>query len=257
MFRHAIVRKPGRNFPDGLTSGRLGVPSFEKALDQHLGYCQALELCGLRVTVLEADLRHPDGTFVEDTAVLTPGSAILTRPGAPSREGEVAEIQESLGRFFRTLHQIRAPGTLEGGDICQAENHFFIGISARTNEAGGRQLAEFLASEGHTSSFVDIRGFQTVLHLKSGIAYLGDNHLVVSEELSGHVDFRGYNLIRVNAAERYAANCVRINDRVLVPAGFPGLRESLERLGYAVLPLDMSEFEKMDGGLSCLSLRFY
>ncbi|MFZ0960385.1 MAG: arginine deiminase family protein [Terriglobia bacterium] len=256
MFRNAIVRKPGKNFPEGLTSGKLGVPSYEKALDQHHGYCQALELCGLRVTVLEADLRHADSTFVEDTAVLTPTSAILTRPGAPSRQGEVAEIHEPLGRFFPAIHQIRAPGTLEGGDICQAENHFFIGISERTNEEGGRQLAELLAHEGRTSSFVDIRGFENVLHLKSGIAYLGDNHLVISEELREHPHFRGYNLIGVNARESYAANCLRINDRVLVPEGFPRLRESIERLGYAVLALDMSEFEKMDGGLSCLSLRF-
>ncbi len=256
MFRNAIVRKPGRNFSDGLTSGMLGVPSYEKALDQHLRYCQALELCGLRVTVLEADLRYPDATFVEDTAVLTPNSAILTRPGARSREGEVAEIYDPLAQFFRAFHQIRAPGTLDGGDICQAENHFFIGISGRTNQEGGQQLAELLAREGHTSSFVDIRGFATVLHLKSGIAYLGDNHLVASEELHGHLHFRGYNLIGVSATESYAANCLRINDRVLVPAGFPDLRDSLERLGYAVLSLEMSEFEKMDGGLSCLSLRF-
>lgn len=256
MFRNAIVRKPGRNFSDGLTSGRLGVPSYEKALDQHLRYCQALELCGLRVTVLEADLRHPDATFVEDTAVLTPNSAILTRPGAQSREGEVAEIRGPLGGFFRSLRQIRAPGTLDGGDICQAENHFFIGISGRTNEEGGQQLAGLLAREGHTSSFVDIREMQNVLHLKSGLAYIGDNHLVVNEELSRHAHFRGFDLVRVNATESYAANCLRINDRVLVPAGFPGLRDSLERLGYAVLSLEMSEFEKMDGGLSCLSLRF-
>ena len=256
MFRNAIVRKPGRNFSDGLSGGRLGVPSYEKALDQHLRYCQALELCGLRVTVLKADLRYPDATFVEDTAVLTPNSAILTLPGARSREGEVAEIHDHLGRFFRAFHQICAPGTLDGGDICQAENHFFIGISGRTNQEGGQQLAELLAREGHTSSFVDIRGMNNVLHLKSGLAYMGDNHLVVSEELSRHVHFRGYSLVCVNAAESYAANCLRVNDRVLVPAGFPGLRDSIERLGYAVLPLEMSEFEKMDGGLSCLSLRF-
>jgi dimethylargininase len=95
-----------------------------------------------------------------------------------------------------------------------------------------------------------------VLHLKSDLAYLGDNRLVVSEELSRHAHFRSFNLVRVNATESYAANCLRNNDRVLVPAGFPGLRDSLERLGYAVLSLEMSEFEKMDGGLSCLSLRF-
>jgi dimethylargininase len=256
LFSNAIVRKPGRNFSEGLTTGRLGIPSYQKALDQHLRYCEALELCGLRVTMLEPDLEHPDATFVEDTAVLTRHAAILTRPGAQSREGEVAGIREPLGRFFRTFHRICAPGTLDGGDVCQAENHFFIGISGRTNEEGGQQLAGFLARDGYTSSFVDIRGRIDVLHLKSGVAYIGNNHVVVNEDLSRHVQFRGYNIVRVSAEESYAANCLRINERVFVPAGFPGLENSLRQLGYAVLPLDMSEFEKMDGGLSCLSLRF-
>jgi dimethylargininase len=256
LFKNAIVRRPGRNFADGLTTGTLGAPIYEKALEQHIRYCEALESCGLRVTILEADLRHPDSTFVEDTAVLTHTSAILTRPGAKSREEEVPGIREVLGRFFRTLYQIRAPGTLDGGDICEVESRFFIGLSQRTNEEGGQQLARFLAHEGYTSSLVDIRGMKNILHLKSAVAYIGDNNLVVTEELFRHAQFLGYKLIRVNAEESYAANCLRVNDRVFLPAGFPGLEDSLKRLGYAVFPLDMSEFQKMDGGLSCLSLRF-
>ena len=256
LFSKAITRKPGGNFSDGLTTGSLGVPSYSKALDQHLHYCKALELCGLQVMTLEADLQHPDATFVEDTAILTRYRAVLTRPGAKSREGEVAQIREPLGHSFRTFHQIHAPGTLDGGDVCEAENHFFIGISRRTNEEGARQLSEFLALEGHTSSLVDIRGMNGILHLKSGLTYIGNNYLIVNTELSSHLQFRDYNLLRVEAEESYAANCLRINDRVLVPSGFPGLENSLKRLGYTVLPLDISEFEKMDGGLTCLSLRF-
>ena len=256
MFKNAIVRMPGSNFALGLTSGALGVPVYAKALEQHRRYIAALESCGLQVTTLAADLQHPDSTFVEDTAVLTRASAILMRPGARSREGEVAGIREPLSRFFSTLHQIQAPGTLDGGDICEAENHFFIGISARTNEEGGRQLAAFLAREGCTSSFVDVRGIRGILHLKSGITYLGNHNLVVIDELAGRPEFRGYNLIRVVPQENYAANCLRLNDRVLVPAGFPNLTGRLQHLGCAVLPLEMSEFQKMDGGLSCLSLRF-
>ena len=247
---------PGSNFALGLTSGALGVPVYAKALEQHRRYIAALESCGLQVTTLAADLQHPDSTFVEDTAVLTRASAILMRPGARSREGEVAGIREPLSRFFSTLHQIQAPGTLDGGDICEAENHFFIGVSARTNEEGGRQLAAFLAREGCTSSFVDVRGIRGILHLKSGITYLGNHNLVVIDELAGRPEFRSYNLIRVVPQENYAANCLRLNDRVLVPAGFPDLTSRLQHLGCAVLPLEMSEFQKMDGGLSCLSLRF-
>ena len=256
MFTNAIVRTPGENFVNGLTSASLGAPNYERALQQHCRYCEALERCGLRVTHLDRDLRYPDSTFVEDTAVLTSGSAILTRPGARSRQGEVATIRGPLEQFFPTVYQINAPGTLEGGDVCQAESHFFIGISQRTNEEGGRQLEEFLVREGCTSTFVDIRGIKSLLHLKSGMAYIGDNNLVVIEALAGDDRFHQYNLITVKPGESYAANCVRVNDYVLLPAGNPGQEASLGQLGYKVLPLDVSEFQRMDGGVSCLSLRF-
>jgi len=256
MFRNAIVRPPDSRFAKGLTTAGLGAPILGKALEQHARYCEALEGCGLSLTRLDPDPRFPDGTFVEDDAVLTPGCAILTRPGAESRQGEVAGIREALGRFHRTFRVIEAPGTVDGGDICEAEDHFFIGVSERTNEDGARQLAGFLEKEGFTASFVDIRKTRGFLHLKSGIAYLGDRRLVLIEPLAGREEFRGYDAVCVEPPEGYAANCVRINDRVLLAAGFPALERSLAGLGYRVVPLDMSEFRKMDGGLSCLSLRF-
>jgi len=256
LFRHAIVRPPAENFADGLTSSVLGKPDWALALAQHQAYCRALESCGLALLRLPPDAQHPDSTFVEDTAVLTPRMAVLTRPGASSRLGEVAGIREPVQRFYSNVHEIQLPGTLDGGDICEAGSHFFIGISHRTNEDGARQLAEFLAADGHTSSTVDIRAMDSILHLKSGIAYLENNDLVVMAELAGREEFAGYNLIPISADESYACNCLRVNDIVLVPAGFPGLTAELERRGYPILPLEMSEFRKMDGGLSCLSLRF-
>jgi len=256
LFQHAIVRAPGENFADGLTTSDLGQPDFSKVLAQHDAYCDALERCGLHLTRLDADLEHPDSAFVEDTAVLTAKSAILARPGAASRLGEVAGIRETVERFYSTIHEIKSPGTLDGGDICEAGSHFFIGISHRTNAEGARQLGKFLAAEGYTSSIVDIRGMTSILHLKSGIAYLDNNNLVVMEELAGRREFAGYNLVRVPAEESYACNCVLVNDRVLLPSGFPRLNAALTSLGYRPLLLDMSEFRKMDGGLSCLSLRF-
>jgi len=256
MFRNAIVRPPDSRFAEGLTTAGLGAPILERALEQHARYCEALERCGLFLTRLDPDPRFPDGTFVEDAAVLTPGCAIVTRPGAESRQGEVAEIREALARFYRSIRAIEAPGTVDGGDICDAEGHFFIGISERTNEAGARQLAGFLEKEGYTSSFVDVRKTRGLLHLKSGIAYLGDRRLVLIDALAGREEFRGYDVVRVEASEEYAANCVRVNDRVFLAAGFPALEKSLIRLGCKVVPLEMSEFRKMDGGLSCLSLRF-
>lgn len=256
MFKHAIVRPPGANFAQGLTTAERGAPIFEKALEQHEGYCQALQRCGLALTRLEADLGYPDSTFVEDTAILTERGAILTRPGATSREGEVASIKEALARFYPSLPAIASPGTLDGGDVCQAGDHFFIGISERTNEEGARQLAGFLAQEEYTSACIDIRGIGSILHLKSGLAYLGDNRLVLIDALAEQQAFRGYDLVRVDAAESYAANCLRVNETVLLAARYPALLSAVRNLGYRVITLEMSEFRKMDGGLSCLSLRF-
>ena len=256
MFSRAVVRPPSSNFAEGLTSGRLGAPIYARALRQHEAYCTALEQCGLKVFRLEPDDGYPDSTFVEDAAVITERGAILTRPGAPSRIGEVASAREALAQFYSTLSFIRAPGTLDGGDVCEAGNHFFIGISRRTNENGAGQLADWLASLDYTSSFVDIRKVNGILHLKSGLAYLGDNRMVVIDALSNCEDFRAYDRIDVNDHEEYAANCVRVNGHVLTAAGHPELEKKLGELAYETIALEMSEFRKMDGGVSCLSLRF-
>jgi dimethylargininase len=254
MFTRAIVRPPAPNFSEGLTTGSLGVPDYERALKQHEAYCSALERSGLTLTKLKPDPNYPDSTFVEDAAIVTKRSAILTRPGAPSRRREVTSMRYALADFFPVLPGIQAPGTLDGGDVCKAENHFFIGISERTNEAGARQLAEFLAPHAYTAGFVEIRGVNA-LHLKSGLAYLGDNRLVVTEAIASRAEF-AYELIRVTADELYAANCVRVNDYVLVAAEYPKFERRLKELGYQTIAVEMSEFQKMDGGLSCLSLRF-
>src|SRR5271157_733453 len=172
---------PGENFADGLTTVNFGKPDFSKVLVQHAAYCDALEQCGMQLVRLNADLDHSDSTFVEDTAVLTGKSAILARPGAPTRLGEVAAIRGTIERFYTNIRTIEAPATLDGGDICEAGSHFFIGVSHRTNEKGARQLGEFLAADGFTSSVVDIRTMTSILHLKSGIAYLYNQKLVIME----------------------------------------------------------------------------
>jgi dimethylargininase len=256
VFKHAIVRLPGTNFAQGLTSVQLGAPLYDKVLQQHALYCEALRECGLKLTTLDAELDHPDSTFVEDTAVLTADSAILARPGARSRQGEVAAIRPALHSFFPAMLEIEAPGTLDGGDICEADHRFFLGLSQRTNEEGARQLATHLAREGYASAVIDVRGMSSILHFKSGVSYIGENTLVVMEEMADHELFEGYELIRVTEQESYAANCVRVNERVLVAAGYPLLRAELKGRGFEPLELEMSEFQKMDGGLSCLSLRF-
>ena len=280
MFTRAIVRPPAPNFSEGLTTvdpeAGLGRPQFERAVEQHEAYCAALERCGLTLTRLEPDPNYPDSTFVEDTAILTErlneGSkhcAVITRPGAPSRRGEVIQIQAVLADLYPEVFSINEPGTLDGGDVCQAGNNFFIGLSERTNEAGAQQLADLLAPLGYTSSFVDIRKIDGLLHLKSGLAYLGDDRLVVTEELYDGLasesqtnavrydhTFTDFALVRVNSEQAYAANCIRVNDYVLLAAGYQSFEETLREFGYQTIALEMSEFQKMDGGLSCLSLRF-
>jgi dimethylargininase len=256
-FTKAIVRLPGANFAQGLTtSGPFSGPDLALALEQHAAYCRALEACGVEVTVMAADENHPDGTFVEDTFVIAERVAIATRPGAKSRMHEVAAVAALLRRFKGKLEQIEPPGTLDGGDVCQADNHFLIGLSTRTNEAGAQQLAGILASHQYTASIVDIRGHPSLLHLKSGIAYLGDRRFLVAPGFPPHKAISVHDKIEVAALEAYAANSVRVNDDVLIAAGFPGLASTLAGLGYRIRALDMTEFGKMDGGLSCLSLRF-
>ena len=257
MFTHALVSPPAPNFAKGLTTvTHLGAPDYERALEQHDAYCAALEQCGLALTRLPADHDHPDSTFVEDTAVIVNDCAVLSRPGAASRLGEVTRMRETLRSFFPTLYEIQPPGTLDGGDVCEAGRNLFIGISERTNEAGAAQLTQIVARVGYTASLVDIRNTRALLHLKSGISYLGDNRLVIIEALANRSEFAGYELVEADARDEYAANCVRVNHHVLLACGYPRLAQQLRELGQQIIEIEMSEFQKMDGGLSCLSLRF-
>ena len=253
MFRHAIVRTPSASMIHGLTSAGLGAPDYPTALDQHRRYVRALEACGLTVTVLPAEENFPDATFVEDTAVLTPRCAVITRPGAPSRRGETAAIEGALGRFHPVLERIQAPGTLDGGDVMLVGDHAYIGLSGRTNREGARQLIAILGRYGMTGSTVPLKH---VLHLKTGVSYLGGNLLAASGEFLSEPQFRAFDLLPIADDERHAANCLWVNGRVLVPDGFPKTGAAIAAAGCPTVALAVSEFQKLDGGLSCLSLRF-
>lgn len=268
MFANAVVRPPAPNFAEGLTTAGLGAPDYQRALKQHEAYCAALEKCGLTLIRLDPDPNYPDSCFVEDTAVIIPEfafrrdrvpmptQAVVARPGAGSRLGEAVHMNSALRQIVPGFVQIQPPGTLDGGDVCEAGEHYFIGVSARTNENGAEQLAQFVTAHGYTAGFIDIRGSDSLLHLKSGLAYLGDNRVVVSEALAGLKELEDYEVVPVPPGAEYAANCVRVNEYVLVAAGYEDFEQRLSRLGYRILGLDMSEFQKMDGGLSCLSLRW-
>lgn len=252
-FTKAIVRPPGPSLVHGLTSADLGHPDYRLAIRQHEAYREALLACGLAVICLDADDEHPDSTFVEDVALLTPHCAIITLPGAPSRRDETAAIEPVLHELFSVVEHVKPPGTVDGGDILMTGNHFFIGLSARTNFDGARQVIDILNSHGLSGSTVPLTD---LLHLKSAIACLDDDVLVVGEALAGRSQFAGFERIVVEPDESYAANCLWINGTVLVADGYPKTTAAIEARGYQTIVLDVSEFRKLDGGLSCLSLRY-
>ena len=179
-FNHVIVRRPCKAMVEGITSGLYpGKPDYALALKEHDSYIEALKQCDVDVTVLEADERYPDSCFVEDPALITSKCAIITNPGAASRNGEKNEIIGAIRKFFDDDHieYIQDPGTLEGGDVMMVGDHFYVGRSARTNEEGIRQLTEILAKYGLTCSEVTL---EKVLHLKTGVNYLENNNMLVS-----------------------------------------------------------------------------
>ncbi|WP_019528331.1 dimethylarginine dimethylaminohydrolase family protein [Dasania marina] len=253
MFSHAIVRTPCPNLIAGISTASLGQPDYQLALQQHQRYIEALEQCGLAVTVLPADNDFPDSCFVEDAALCTPNCAIITNPGAASRQGEVVDMARHIPSFYQAIETIEAPGTVEAGDIMMVGNHYYIGLSARTNEQGAQQMIAHLVKHGHSGSVVTL---SEVLHLKTGLGYLENNNLLACGEFLTKPEFQQYTLLEVDPSESYAANSVWVNDTVLVPAGYPKTQQLIEDQGYKTLAVDVSEFRKVDGGLSCLSLRF-
>ena len=256
MFKNTIVRRPCRAMVEGITSApELGKPDHDLALRQHDAYIEALKRCGVEVTVLPADERYPDSCFVEDPAVITRKCAIITNPGAPSRNGEKDEIIGAVRKFFSDdqIEYIQSPGTLEGGDVMMVGDHFYVGRSARTNEEGIRQFIAILEKHGLSGSEVTL---EEVLHLKTGVNYLENGNMLVAGEFVDKPDFAKYNRVEIPVEEAYAANCIWVNGTVIVPDGFPAVKAAVESLGYPVLLVDTSEFRKIDGGLSCLSLRF-
>lgn len=253
MFKQLIVKKTGKSYLNGLTTSDLGEPNYSKLLTQHDAYIAALEMCDVAIKVLPTSEDYPDSTFVEDTAVLTSNFAVITNPGAKSRNGEAKEMEQTLKEFYSDIHYINAPGTLDGGDVLQIDRNFYIGISDRTNEDGANQLKSIVESSGYKATIVPLKEF---FHLKSGVSYLGNNLIVAAGEFVEHPVFAQYQKIIVPPEEEYSANCIRVNDFVIFPKGFEKTKKQLNDAGYKTIEVDMTEFQKHDGGLSCLSLRF-
>lgn len=253
MFENVIVRKPGKSLINGIGPGTLGEVDYEKALKQHETYVSTLKKTGVKVTEVESLEEYPDSCFVEDTAVLTKKCAIICNLGAESRKGEQVSISKVLGKFYDNIEEIKSPGTVEGGDVMMVGDHFYIGISARTNQEGAKQFIEILEKYDLSGTAVPLN---EMLHLKTGLAYLENNNLLIAGEFIENPMFKDFNKIIIPEDEGYAANCIWMNGYVLVPMGYPKVKKLIESLNYKVIEVDTSEYKKLDGGLSCLSLRF-
>ena len=186
-FSRAIVREPGPSLIHGITTANLGVPDYSLALEEHRAYVQTLTECGLTVTTLPPDDHHPDSTFVEDTALLTPECAIIMRPGALARRDETIGMENVIRGFFKKIERVEAPGTADAGDILMVGSHYYIGLSQRTNLHGATQIIKILKSHEMTGSTVPL---ERVLHLKSGVAFLENNTMVVAGEFKARPEFK-------------------------------------------------------------------
>ena len=252
-FTHAVVRQPAKSVIKGLRAVDIGSPDYDQMICDHDDYVEALMSAGVEVINLTALNEFPDGQFVEDTALCLPKAAILMRPGAPSRLGEVNEIAPKLNELFEDVYKIDDHGSIEGGDILVTGKEILVGRSARTDEKGVRQLSEIVTPLGYV-----IREVFTppeILHFKTDCSLLGPYEILSTKRLQSSGCFDGYSVINVADGEEAAANAIRVNDYVIMPAGFPRTKAILEEHGYKVKVINNTECAKLDGGMSCLSLR--
>ena len=253
-FSHAIVRAAGPRFVDGLRANDRGAPDIELFQEQHAAYVAALASTGATVIQLDALDDYPDSIFVEDTALCLPEGAIVLRPGAPSRLGETGAIAPALACFYPELITLEGPGFVEGGDILVTASEILVGRSARTDTDGIAELRARVGSWGYR-----LREVETppgVLHFKTDCSLLDDATILATPRLAATGCFDQYRVITTAEGEDAAANTIRFNNLVLMPAGFQGTADRLTAAGYTVREIGNSEAAKLDGGMSCLSLRF-
>ena len=222
-----------------------------KAVEQHRNYEACLSELGANITSLAADPAFPDGVFVEDPAIVLDEIAIVTRPGAESRRGETVSVAEALAPF-RDLRTIQEPATLEGGDVVRVGKTLFVGLSSRTSQEGISQLRALLEPFGYRVVAVEVRG---CLHLKSGACWAGGDVILANRNWIDASPFRDFNIIDVPDEEPSAADVLPIGDTLLVPANFVRTCELLAAV-TRVRPIDVSELQKAEAGVTCMSLLF-
>lgn len=253
-FTNAITRVPADSVADGLRAVDTGNPSGAAFRDEHALYVKALEAAGLSVDVLPQLEAYPDSCFVEDPAFCLPEGAIQLRPGAASREGEGKEIRAALEARYDKVVELPGSGYVDGGDILMLDDVILIGLSARTNREGADAFAALLEDWGYSAKVCETP--DGVLHFKTACSTLGDGVILATEVMAKSGFFEGRKVVVVPEGEDYAANVIRVNDVVLVPEGYPKTLAAIEAAGFKTVVLPTHEARKVDGGLSCLSLRF-
>ena len=252
-MRRAIVRQPGAEMAEGERSFLDRQPiDFELAEAQHGAYCQTLRELGCEPLVLPALAGFPDAPFVEDMAIVLPEVAVLTRTGAESRRAEQTSVEQALSPF-REFVRIEEPSTLDGGDVFLANQTLFVGQSGRTNHAGLKQLAHLVLAHGFRVKAVEVT---EALHLRTGCTWLGGDHLLINRNWINAERLSEYQLIDVDPSEPFAGTALTIGETVMMTASAPRTIERVRAAGYEVREVDITEFEKAEAGLTCLSLVF-
>lgn len=252
-YGQAIARIPASTCAKGLTTSHLGAPDYDKTLKQFDDYIHTLLALGLTVTTLPDQAGFPDSHFVEDTAIIAPEFALITHPGAVSRRGEIHTIAPVIARHRVVMEFMSEKAHMDGGDVLMVDKQFFVGLSSRTNEAGLSELSKLAENYGYKVHAIEV---SDGLHLKSIVNYVGKNTLLLNEEGIRHPAFKGFEHIVLTKEEEYAGNTLWINNNLITPKGYPDTLKKLQNLNLPITILDTSEFRKMDGGLTCLSLRF-
>jgi dimethylargininase len=217
---------------------------------QHHEYVELLKALGCTVIELPAESDLPDSVFVEDTAVILPELAIITRPGADSRKPETESIIQALTPLVQCV-RLQAPATLDGGDVLVLGKQIFIGLSTRSNPAAIDQLHEMLDRYGYSVTGVQLHD---CLHLKSAVSRVDDTTILINPNWVDTRHFKGYHWIEVDPSEPFAANCLPIRDFVIFPTAFPITCQKLETAGFQVVTIDLSELAKAEGAVTCCSL---
>ena len=244
----ALVRPPSINFVNALSAyPEASSINFKKARQQHTAYCEALKTAGLAVEILEALDAFPDSVFIEDNAVFLDGRAILCSMKETSRQGEVSYLADALQSRLPVL-RLQAPVFIDGGDVLQTESTVFVGQSQRTNKEAIEALQPLTSKQ-----VVPVR-VKKGLHLKTSVSTFGKGLLIINPSHVETEPFHNFEWIEVDEEETYAANCLTVGENVILPAGFPKLEQRIQTHGFSTLPVEMSEFQKADGGVTCLSL---